>query len=201
MTLYAALDAGRVVGRRNIPDWDAYPKHKRIARDEKGDGHLVLRPIVIEGDGPIETEVIEADRVRIVRSHPPLADVKAGLKIQVDQRAEERRLQHITPGDGMAMVYREKFEEAQGVRRMGEDAANQLDETQRKEQFPLLAASIPTEAATLWKIASLVADKAEAWADTSYGIEKTRIDGKAVIDAATTVEDAHSAYASISWGD
>lgn len=77
--IYAVLDGGQIVGERVIPDWDDYPEHKRAARDEKGDGGPVLRPIEIEGDGSIEAVVIEANRVRKVRSRPPVsvADVAA----------------------------------------------------------------------------------------------------------------------------
>jgi hypothetical protein len=72
MPTYAVLDGGQVVARRQIDDFAAYPEHKRAANDERGDGGPVLRIIEEEGSGPNESLVIEANRVRLVRSAAPL---------------------------------------------------------------------------------------------------------------------------------
>lgn len=108
MTTYAVLDGGVIVSRRHIPDWDAYPEHKKAARDEKGDGGPVLRPIVVEGEGAIEQTVIELERVRVVRSAAPItvADVVA---------ERERRL---------AAGFDYDFGDARGVHRIGTTAAD-----------------------------------------------------------------------------
>lgn len=50
MPTYAVLNGG-VVSERVIDDFDAYPAHKKSAKDERGDGYPVLRPI----SGPMST--------------------------------------------------------------------------------------------------------------------------------------------------
>lgn len=135
----------------------------------------------------------------VVENVPSLDDVKSSLLRRVDNDAEAIRLKYITPGDGKAMVYREKFEEAKAVDGLGEAAANAMTEAEYVDSYPILAASIPTQASTLWQISQIVIAKAEVWADLAYKIEKACIDGKAAIQAAETVEQANSAYASISW--
>lgn len=78
MAQYAVLNGGVVVDRREIADWDNYDPRKKEALDEKGDWMPVLRPLVPEGAGPIETLIVETDKVRQVFSYPPptVTDVK-----------------------------------------------------------------------------------------------------------------------------
>lgn len=132
---------------------------------------------------------------------PPglLAERKATLRQRVDADAEAVRLKYITPGDGMAMTYREKFEQALEVIALGQEVADALTLEQRVDQYPTLAASVGEEAETLFAAAQLVQQRYEAFADLSYAIEKTRLAGKAAIQAATTVAGVESAYASITW--
>lgn len=70
MGIYAVIHEGVIVSERDIPDFDSYPSHKKAAIDERGDGGPVLRPLVVEGDGPVKQRVIEMDRVRVILSHP-----------------------------------------------------------------------------------------------------------------------------------
>ena len=69
--LYAVLDAGRIVDYRPIPDWDNYPKHKKDARDERGDNGPTLRPVVEEGAGEDQFVTIALDHVKITRTPRP----------------------------------------------------------------------------------------------------------------------------------
>jgi len=71
MSLYAVLDSGVIVGRRQIDDWANYPAHKKAARDERGDGGPTLRPITFIGTGPIESIEIQIDQVIVTRADPP----------------------------------------------------------------------------------------------------------------------------------
>ncbi len=197
----AVLDGGQVVGFRQIQDWNAYPQHKKDATDDKGDGGPTLRDVERTGSGSIETLTIEQNVVRIVRSEPvrPLQDVKDELKRKVDVDAEARRQQYITPGDGMGMTYREKFEQAELVNEIGEAAANALSEADRTAAYPTLAASVGLEAATLWDCAQLVRTSYSQFAMLSNTIEKTRLAGKKAISDASTVQAAQDAYEAITW--
>jgi hypothetical protein len=96
MALYAAIDNGQIVARREIADWETYPQHKKDARDERGDGGPSLRPIVFEGSGPLEESIIELDRVRIVRSKPPIsaADVRSEAQRRIITLMGARDFEH-----------------------------------------------------------------------------------------------------------
>jgi hypothetical protein len=128
-----------------------------------------------------------------------LPEVKVDLCRKIDAAAEVRRLKYITPGDGMALTYREKFSQAAAVNALGEAAANALTPEQRLASYPTLAASVGIEHATFWGCAQLVLSKFAQFAALSYTIETTRLAGKKAIDAALTIESAHAAYEAIVW--
>lgn len=130
---------------------------------------------------------------------PDLATVKGKFKARVDDDAERVRLKYLTPGSGMAMTYAEKRDQANAVHGMGQAAANALSEAERVAQFPTLAASVGLEADTLWDCAQLVIGKAEAWADLSNVIERTRLLGKKSISNASDAASSKAAYEAIVW--
>lgn len=134
---------------------------------------------------------------------PPVIDLvkyKAQHSAMIDADAENFRLKFITPGDGMAMTYREKFEQAKAAAGQGQTAIAALTEAQGLDAYPTLMASVGIEAATLWDVAQLVITKAEAWADLSYNIERKRLSGKASVAASTTPEEVLAAYSAVTWG-
>jgi hypothetical protein len=128
-----------------------------------------------------------------------LADLKTEYNKRVDADAETVRQHYITPGDGMALTYQEKFAQAQAVIAMGRDAANALSEAERRAQFPTLAASVGVEAQTLADVADLVVSRYAQFAQISYSIERARLSGKAAIQAATTADEVKAAYQAITW--
>lgn len=130
---------------------------------------------------------------------PSLDAIRRGLQARVDADAEAVRLRYITAGSGMAMVYQEKFAQAQAVNAMGETAANAMSQADREAQFPTLAASVGLEAPTLWGCAQLVLAKYAAFAALSLTIEKARLTAKAQIAAASNVQGVRSAYEAIAW--
>jgi hypothetical protein len=74
-----------------------------------------------------------------------------------------------------------------------------MSEADRREQFPTLAASIGLEGGTLWDVAQLVLTKYTAFAALSYTIERARLQGKAAIAAATTVQGVQTAVEAVAW--
>ncbi len=124
---------------------------------------------------------------------------KAELSAQVDADAETYRLNFITPGDGMAMTYREKFDQATSANAAGQAAIDAMDEATGISTYPTLAASVGIEANSVWEVAQLVIQKAETWADLSYLIEKKRLSGKSAIEAAIDSAAAKAAYDGIIW--
>ena len=132
-------------------------------------------------------------------SGPALSTVRADLAARVDADAEQERLRYITPGAGMAMTYRDKFDQAQAVDQMGEAAANTLTGEERIAQFPVLAASVGIEAETLWACAQLVIEKYEQFAMIANGIERTRLAAKKSISDASDAATARAVYEAITW--
>lgn len=129
----------------------------------------------------------------------PIETIKADYKRRVDHEAEQRRLQYITPGDGMAMVYREKFEQAQAVEEMGQAAAEGLTSSEYHAAFPLLSADVDTGGVSLWTAAQDVISAYMQFVQVSSEIEVTRLQGKATIDVAPDEAAVKAAYEAISW--
>ncbi|NBW16829.1 MAG: hypothetical protein EBR82_53520 [Caulobacteraceae bacterium] len=164
------------------------PEHKRH----------IWRPVVYEGEGPNVTSVVEADRVRVMRSYPPLDQLKAEQKALVDAEAERQRLRYITGGATKAMEYLEAKDQAVAVLQMGEASANALANNGVAE-FPVLAASVPVEAPTLYAAAQLVSARYEAYASKAGQIKGKVIAAKAAIIAAQTAPEIMAVLGSIVW--
>lgn len=167
--------------------------------------------LAVEGEAPSydsrthtrtgPTYQIEADRVLSVWhvTARDLATVKSEYAARVDDAAEAERLKYVTPGAGMAMTYQEKKDQAVAVLSLGEVAANALP-NDGVEDFPLLAASVPAEAATLYAAAQLIIARYEAWSAIGGAIEAKRLAGKKAINDAQDVSAVKAAYDAIVWG-
>lgn len=127
-----------------------------------------------------------------------LPEVKSAQKKLVDDAAERCRLKYITGGSAKAMEYLEAKDQAVAVIQMGEAAANALTNHGAAE-FPVLAASVPIEAATLHAAATLVMQRYEAYAAVAGVIKRKTIEAKAEIEAAQTVGEAQSVLGAIAW--
>lgn len=182
---YYRVDGDQILERREM---ESIPEHKAY----------LWRPEVIEGSGPVETKIVEADRVRVVKSEVPLDQLKADFRRHVDDDAERVRLKYITPGAGMAITYQEKKDQAVAVIKLGQAAANALAD-HGADEFPTLSASVPIETSTLFAAAELVLARYENWVAVSRLIEKARLEGKRAIANATTVEGVRAAYEAITW--
>lgn len=185
MPEYARVEGDAVIERR---DMDPPPPHK---------AHL-WRPIVYEGEGVNRQIIIEADKVRIVMSPIPLDSVKARLKAAIDQQAETARLKYITGGATKAMEYLEAKDQAVAVLQMGQDAANALPDN-GAAQFPVLAASVPIEASTLYAAAVLVSGRYEQYASLAGQIKRAAVAAKASVVAAATEEQARAVVSALQW--
>jgi hypothetical protein len=146
--------------------------------------------------GPPGGEV--GDRWDGAAYHPPLERLKAKLSRQVDADAERERARHVTPGSGQVMTYTEKAAQANAVLDLGAEA-DTLTPEEQIAQFPLLAASVGIETATLREAAELVVARQEAWASLGGAIERARLAGKAAIALAQTESAARQAYEAVTW--
>ena len=123
---------------------------------------------------------------------------KADYLAAHENNAAITRSRYVTVAPGMDLVYQEKAAEAVAVVGMGREAANALPDHGTAE-FPMLAASVGIEAETLFDIAEIVSEKAEAFASIAGGIERIRLAGKKAISSAETDEEAKAAFESITW--
>lgn len=127
-----------------------------------------------------------------------LATVKAEFSAQVDADAEFQRLRFITSGQGMAMTYQEKKDQALAVLDIGSETANALPNNGAAE-YPLLAASVGPEVSTLYEAAELVMERYEAWSAIGGAIETQRLLAKKAISDASDVASVKAAYEAIQW--
>jgi len=197
--IYAVLNGGEVIGTREIADWSSYPEHKKAARDERGDGHAVLRPLIGSATPPnydrLTTSAsmnyqIAVNEVTISWALTPrdLETVKAECKVIIDRDAEAARLKYITAGSGQALEYNEAASEAVRYAATGGAGA-----------YPMLQASVDAgEAPDLAAAAALITSRENAWATIGANIRRLRLTAKRGIEAATTVEQVQAA-ATVTW--
>lgn len=127
-------------------------------------------------------------------SREPLAEtldqVKDRLKRWVDTSAETERKKYITPGEGQAMTYQRKVEEAKRAI---------LEEEPAAVDYPMLAASVGVDGDTVKEIATIVLAMDAAWAVIGSAIEKTRLSVKKAIDEAASAETANMVANAVVW--
>lgn len=104
-----------------------------------------------------------------------LAAAKADRRARIDREAEAERLKYITGGAGQAMTYQRKLEEARAA------AAEQEPDA---EDYPLLAASVGIDGATVAAVAQVVIQMDAAWTVVGAAIEAARLGAKKAIDDA-----------------
>lgn len=140
-------------------------------------------------------EISEAEfTAELDASRAPLAEtldqVKDRLKRWVDTSAETERKKYITPGEGQAMTYQRKVEEAKRA---------VLEEEPAAGDYPMLAASLGVDGETVKKVATVVLAMDAAWAMIGSAIEKIRMNTKKDIDDAASAEAVNAIVAAIVW--
>lgn len=120
----------------------------------------------------------------------PLTDVKAQAFATTDGAAEAARLQFITDGVGQAMTYQLKHDEA---------LALQDDGSPNPANYPLLAACIGTDGATLSDVAATVISTRNLWVIAASEIEGTRRSAKMAIADAVDHAAINLIIAGLSW--
>lgn len=130
---------------------------------------------------------------------PSIDDLRKSAKSKINARAELARSRFTTSGVGQAAVYREKLEQAEQVMADGKAAAESLSPEQAIGQYPLLAASIGSEADTLWDAAELVVATYRTWAQRAGQIETRRLQALQAVYRADSPEAVASVLAALSF--
>ncbi|WP_428527174.1 hypothetical protein [Roseibium sp.] len=115
-----------------------------------------------------------------------LAALKTEAKGRLIVLAETARGKWITPGDGKAMVYREKYAEAK---------AYQADAT---AECPMLSVEAAARGIPLADMVQIVLDASNGWVTAAAQIEALTVTANAAIEAAGSVEDLDAALG-ITW--
>ena len=144
-----------------------------------------------------EAEYRAAFEARHAPPPPSLEEMKASAKASIDSQAEARRLRHITPGAGQAMVYLEKRREAEAALAALEGAGGQPVDP---ADYPLLAVELGVDGFDLQDTADLVIATAAAWTQIAAAIEGTRLGAKRAVDDAATPAEVDAILAEIAWG-
>lgn len=105
--------------------------------------------------------------------------LRATAKHMINQAAENARLQWITPGDGQAMSYREKLEEAKDCL-ANHDAQNPPP----AGKYSLLESEVPVKGATTLAVAQLIFDTYTGWKTVEALINNIRVTSLAAVDTA-----------------
>lgn len=135
---------------------------------------------------PLEQAAMESEWAA---QAPSLATRRHLLFQNVDDRAEQVRLRHITGGAGQAMTYDQKAQAAQAYKDAGYVGP-----------VPVLvqakvAASVGTDNLTAQQAADLILATRDAWLALAAQIEQAREYGKAQIAAAVDWDGAKAAHA------
>lgn len=155
-------------------------------------GDVIFPPRAIKFCTPKELEDYEIQVVEPEPEPQPVIDLdrmKRDVSLTIDQDAEVQRMRFITPGSGMAMVYQEKLAQARAYQATGGAPAD----------FPLLAASIGTEAYDLAGVAAVVIDRYTAWLHIGAQIESARLAAKKAVAEASDAETIQAA-GRVDWG-
>ena len=157
------------------------------------------------GDEVRESEPVydaDSDTFTVTRtlSDPALTDQrKAAFRDEVNRAAGEARLQYITPGDGQAMSYREKLDEAKACLAAYATEPDFTNANPPAGTYPLLESEVGIKGANPWKVAELVNTTFLAWKTAEAAINNLRLRAANDLDAAATVGAARTIVEAINW--
>jgi hypothetical protein len=143
--------------------------------------------------GELLTEWLVADVKNIVTPFadaPTLDKYKEGVKRQIDADAERARLLFVTAGSAQAGVYLAKYEEAVTI---------QADPNPSPAEYPLLAASIGVDGATLEEVAASVRGLNLQWRYVAGVIERVRLQSKHQIKLASNMAQVQAIKSAVVW--
>lgn len=119
-----------------------------------------------------------------------MVQVRAVLLQRVESTVAALHARYLAAGPGAALVYQHKCAEAAALAKdLKPDPAN----------YPLLAATVGIEGATLAAVAERVRAKEREWLAAAAAIERTRKTARQSIEQAATVDEALKAFGAIRW--
>ncbi|MGB0683417.1 MAG: hypothetical protein ACPGOV_11940 [Magnetovibrionaceae bacterium] len=119
-----------------------------------------------------------------------LTRAKSAAKAGIDEAAEQIRQRFITPGDGQAMVYQRKADEAKAIAE---------DPDPQPETYPLAAKRAARLQISLLEVAQEWQSQAEAWINIAAVIEDIREEAKEAVDAAADEAAIQGVLDGVDW--
>jgi len=121
---------------------------------------------------------------------PDVAAMIAAAKDAVDALAESKRQVLLTAGVGMQAAYEKKESQARAY----------LDATEPNDaDYPYLGAEVGITADTIKGVAEVIKAAADKWWSYGAGIERTRLQAKKSLAAATTTGEIDSIINAVAW--
>lgn len=139
---------------------------------------------------PDELDEVMATALNVDFAALSLSQLKATLNTKIDVAAENERLKYITPGEGQAMTYQQKVEEARAYK-----AAVSPNAT----DYPVLSSEVGITAPTLDDVADIVLAAFAQWQKIGAAIESIRLGAKREINAAEDEASARAIFDAIAW--
>lgn len=119
-----------------------------------------------------------------------LEAIKVQLKRRVDADAEAERLNYITPGEGQAMTYQQKVDEARAFK---------VTSNPKAADYPVLLSEVGITGETLSEVAEIVLAAFAQWQQIGAAIESIRLGAKRDIDTAEDEAAARAIVDAIVW--
>ncbi|UYT54514.1 hypothetical protein OHI65_09110 [Brucella sp. MAB-22] len=119
-----------------------------------------------------------------------LSQLKIHLKAKIDAEAENERLKYITPGNGQAMTYQQKVDEARAFKAAA---------SPQSEDYPVLSSEIGITGPTLADVADTVLIAFSRWQQVGAAIESVRLGSKRDVDEAENEVAARAVLDVIAW--
>lgn len=127
--------------------------------------------------------------------------LKIKLNKHIDLDAEKERLKYITDGTGQAMTYQEKIAQAatysSAFYAYKSNAVN--NKVPNAAEYPLLSASLGIDGDSLLEVAENITYAYAMWQQVGAIIETVRLQSKAAIDKAKTIDEAQAVFDAIVW--
>lgn len=144
----------------------------------------------LEWPDELNTKMEEA--LSVDMSAISLTQLKIHLKAKIDADAENERLKYITPGDGQAMTYQQKVDEARAFKAAASPLAG---------DYPVLSSEIGITGPTLADVAETVLIAFNRWQRVGAAIESVRLGAKRDVDVAENEITARAVLDVLVWPD
>lgn len=125
--------------------------------------------------------------------------IRSSLTESMDRLAEDIRMRHLTPGNGMTLTYIEKLSEARGASDLDDNLIKSWNATESEYKFPVLSASVDVEAGSLLDVVKLILSRHSYLSNLFMNVERVRLMGRRDVISASTPDEAKEIFRKLVW--